>query len=247
MIVKRRNGAVVSRVAARDGTVTLSGELPREVLYAQGMRNGKAVGSAVCFVPMLSPQVATLDGKNVKFSPDEDQAFSGWRTFVEEDLLLETSEGRMRFRLRPDAAPGTVGHVRAFVKGGLYDGTIWHRVVAKRADGSPFVIQGGDPAGTGSGGPGWAYPLEDSSLPHDRGVISIARSTDPNTNGCQIFICLSRAGTKHLDHRYASFGQMIEGDGVLAKIGRVKIGANDRPVNPPKILRARLVPAAPRG
>jgi peptidyl-prolyl cis-trans isomerase B (cyclophilin B) len=133
------------------------------------------------------------------------------------------------------------------VKGGLYTDTIWHRVVAKRADGSPFVIQGGDPAGTGSGGPGFAYALEKSTLPHDFGVISIARSTDPNTNGCQVFVCLSREGTKHLDGRYASFGQLVRGADAVLKIGAVPVGKEDRPLNPPKIHGAELIDAAPYG
>ncbi|HSI71601.1 MAG TPA: peptidylprolyl isomerase, partial [Fimbriimonas sp.] len=70
---------------------------------------------------------------------------------------------------------------------------------------------------------------------------------DPNTNGCQFFVCLSRDGTKHLDHRYASFGQAIDGAEAILKTGAVPVGAQDRPTNPPKIFRAYLTPAKPYG
>ena len=147
--------------------------------------------------------------------------------------------------MRPDAAPNTAWNFLELVKGGFYTDIIWHRIVAKRADGSPFVIQAGDPTGTGNGGPGYAFPLEDSPLPHDFGVISMARSTDPNTNGSQIFVCLSRAGTKHLDHRYASFGELVRGKEVVLKTGQVPVGKDDHPTDPPVIRRAYLVNAKP--
>jgi peptidyl-prolyl cis-trans isomerase B (cyclophilin B) len=219
------------------------------MLYAQLVADGRKIGPAIVLQPMTNPPVVRLnaDGKTVDFLPDEDQAYAGIRAYVDKHLVLNTSMGRMEFRLRPDAAPNTAFTIMELVKGGLYTDTIWHRVVAKRADGSPFVIQGGDPAGTGSGGPGFAYALEKSTLPHDFGVISIARSTDPNTNGCQVFVCLSREGTKHLDGRYASFGQLVRGADAVLKIGAVPVGKEDRPLNPPKIHGAELIDAAPYG
>lgn len=218
--------------------------------YAQLVVGGKKVGPALVLQPMLNPILSRLaaDGKTVEFVPDEDgPMFNGFRAWVDQDLFFETSLGNMRFRLRPDCAPNTAWTIMQLAKEGLYTNTIFHRVVAKRPDGSPFVIQGGDPTGTGSGGAGFAYPLEDSKLEHDYGVISIARSTDPNTNGCQIFVALSREGTKHLDHRYAAFGQAIEGADTIAKIAGVKVGKDDRPDDPPVIKRVRLVNAAPYG
>jgi peptidyl-prolyl cis-trans isomerase B (cyclophilin B) len=155
--------------------------------------------------------------------------------------------GSIEFQLRPDAAPNTAWTIMELVKGGLYRDTIFHRVVAKRKDGTPFVIQGGDPTGTGSGSAGFSYPLENSPLLHDFGVISIARSTDPNTNGCQIFVGLSREGTKHLDSKYAAFGQAVKGGEVILKIAAVPVGKEDRPNDPPKIKNARLVDAPPYG
>ena len=222
---------------------------PTQTTYLQFEQDGKRRGAALVLQPMVSPTLSRLnaDGKTVDFVPDEDQAFSGYRVYTDQHLRLETSMGDMEFRLRPDAAPNTAFNIMEFVRGGLYENTIWHRVVAKRADGTPFVIQGGDPSGTGSGGPGFAYALEKSSLPHSFGVISIARSTDPNTNGCQLFVGLSREGTQHLDGRYAAFGEMVKGTDVLLAIGKVPVGAADRPTDPPKIKRARLIDAPPRG
>ncbi|AIE85607.1 peptidylprolyl isomerase [Fimbriimonas ginsengisoli] len=221
-----------------------------KLLYAQLVVGGRKIGPALVLQPMLNPPISRLkaDGKTLEFVPDDDgPMYNGIRAYVDQDIEFDTSLGSMRFRMRPDAAPNTAWNIMQLVKGGLYTGTIFHRVVAKRADGTPFVIQGGDPTGTGSGGPGFAYPLENSTLPHDFGVISIARSTDPNTNGCQIFVCLSRAGTKHLDGKYAAFGQAISGGQTILKIGAVPVGKEDRPTNPPKIINARLVDAAPYG
>ena len=221
-----------------------------QVLYAQLTIRGKKVGPALVLQPMVNPSVSRLkaDGKTVEFVPDEDGAtYNGIRAYVDQDIVFETSLGTMRFRMRPDAAPNTVYTIMQLVKGGLYTDTIFHRVVAKRKDGTPFVIQGGDPTGTGNGGPGFSYPLEDSSLPHDFGVLSIARSTDPNTNGGQVFVCLSREGTKHLDHKYAAFAQAISGAETILQIAAVPVGAEDRPTKPPRILRARLMLAMPYG
>ncbi len=221
-----------------------------KLLYAQLLIGGRKHGPAIVLQPMLNPVLSRLaaDGKTLEFVPDEDgPMFNGIRTYIDQNIVLDTSLGRMEFRTRPDAAPNTAWTIMQLVAGGLYTDVIWHRVVAKRADGTPFVIQGGDPTGTGSGGPGFAYPLEKSPLPHDFGVISIARSTDPNTNGGQFFVCLSRDGTKHLDGRYASFGEAIQGGEVILKTGAVPVGAADRPKDPPKIYRAYLTPAKPYG
>ena len=216
--------------------------------YAQLTAGGKRVGPALVLQPMNVPPVSRLakDGKTVEFVPDEDEAFTGYRAYVDQDIEFQTTLGNIRFRLRPDAAPNTAFNVLELAKGGFYRDTIFHRVVAL-ARGNPFVIQGGDPAGTGSGGPGFSYPLENSSLPHDFGVISMPRSTDPNTNGGQIFVCLSREGTARLDGKYASFGEAISGADVILKIAAVKTGKEDRPEDPPVIKRALVFGAAPYG
>ncbi len=107
----------------------------------------------------------------------------------------------------------------------------------------------GDPTGTGAGGPGYFIDLEDSNLPHDFGVISMARSGDPNSNGSQVFLCLSRGGTEFLDGRYTTFGQSIQGADAIRAIADSPVGQGDRPTGSdlPKIITARLVDAAPHG
>lgn len=256
-LLKAVSAEVVEKVAVTAGKQDLAKLFPYlwttkapKVLYAQLVVGGKKVGPALVLQPMLNPLLSRLavDGKTLEFVPDEDgPMFNGIRAYVDQDIVLSTEMGDMEFRMRPDAAPNTVWNLMQFVKDGLYTNTIWHRVVAKRADGTPFVIQGGDPTGTGSGGPGWSYPLEKSPLEHTFGVISIARSTDPNTNGGQFFVCLSRDGTKHLDGKYASFGECIRGTDAIMKTAAVPVGKEDRPTNPPKIFGARLVDAQPYG
>jgi cyclophilin family peptidyl-prolyl cis-trans isomerase len=221
-----------------------------KLVYAQLVVGDEKVGPALVLQPMLNPQISRLkaDGKTVEFVADEDgPMYNGIRAYVDKHLILNTSMGDIEFQLRPDAAPNTAWTIMELAKGGLYRDTIFHRVVALRKDGNPFVIQGGDPTGTGSGGAGFSYPLEESTLPHDFGVISIARSTDPNTNGCQIFVALSRDGTKHLDGRYAAFGQAVRGAQVILKIAAVPVGKEDRPNDPPRIKNAKLVDAPPYG
>lgn len=249
-------GAEEAKATVPQGDVDLAKIFPSlwtkkspTLLYAQIFANGKPVGAALVLQPILNPVISRLkeDKKTVEFVPDEDgPMYNGIRAYPDQHLVLDTTFGQIEFRLRPDAAPNTTFIIRELVKGGYYTDTLWHRVVAKRPkDGNPFVVQGGDPTGTGSGGPGFAYPLEQSPLPHDFGVLGIARSTDPNTNGGQIYIALSREGTQHLDGRYATFAQAIRGSDAILKIAAVPVGANDRPTTPPKIITARLVDAPP--
>ena len=112
----------------------------------------------------------------------------------------------------------------------------------------PFVIQAGDPTGTGDGGPGYWLPLEDSKLQHDFGVISMARSDDPDSNGSQIFIALSREGTARLDGQYCAFGYAVDGAEAIKAIAQVQLAdpATGRPADPPLIRTAELVPSPAR-
>ncbi len=248
---------VVEKASVHSGEIDLAKIFPDlwttkrpHLIYAQLVVGDEKIGPALVLQPMQNPQISRLkpDGKTVEFVADDDgPMYNGIRAYVDKHLVLDTSMGKIEFQLRPDAAPNTAWTIMELVRGGQYRDTIFHRVVAKRADGTPFVIQGGDPTGTGSGGPGFSYPLENSTLPHDFGVISIARSTDPNTNGGQIFVCLSREGTKHLDGKYAAFGQAVKGAQTILKIGAVPVGKEDRPIDPPKIKNAFLVNAPPYG
>jgi peptidyl-prolyl cis-trans isomerase B (cyclophilin B) len=255
LLLEGGSGREIARGSAVRGTVRLDVLFPDlrtrpGFYYVQLEQEGKRKGTALALQPMTNPPLSRLrpDGRTVEFVPDDEPAFAGFRAWRDQHLILETTFGPIEFRLRPDAAPNTTWIIMELVRGGFYRDIPWHRIVAKRpVEGTPFVIQAGDPTGTGNGGPGFAYALEDSKLAHTFGVISVARSTDPNTNGSQIFVCLSRAGTQHLDHRYAAFGEAIRGAEVILRLAAVPVGPQDRPKEMPYIKSARLVPAAPYG
>jgi peptidyl-prolyl cis-trans isomerase B (cyclophilin B) len=145
---------------------------------------------------------------------------------------METSEGTITIELFPKEAPQ---HVNSFVflsREGFYDGVIFHRVIPG------FMIQGGDPDGTGMGGPGYKVPAEFGSRKHLRGVLSAARSSDPNSAGSQFF--LMHAASPHLDRQYSAYGEITAGLEVVDKIASVPTGSNDRPKNPPKIVSIKI-------
>lgn len=136
----------------------------------------------------------------------------------------------MKAELYPDVAPNTVNNFVSLVKKGFYDGLIFHRIIAG------FMIQGGDPDGTGMGGLGYSIKGEfnyngfDNSLKHSRGVLSMARAQHPDSAGSQFFIM--HANAPHLDGQYAAFGKLIEGEDVLDKIASVDTDYSDRPRKP---------------
>ncbi|MBL8760961.1 MAG: peptidylprolyl isomerase [Phycisphaerae bacterium] len=177
--------------------------------------------------------------------PQPDKVLAGVRVYVDRVARVETTMGDIEFAMRPDAAPNTVFNFLHLAEGGFYNGVIFHRIVAKLPSGHAFVIQAGDPTGTGDGGPGYAIDLEPSNLPHDFGVLSMARDDDPNTNGSQMFVALSREGTARLDGRYTAFAQALSGAEVIRKIAAVPVGENDRPLDPPMIRAVMLAPAPP--
>jgi peptidyl-prolyl cis-trans isomerase B (cyclophilin B) len=161
-------------------------------------------------------------------------------------VVFDTDKGEMEFQLRPDAAPNTAYNFRHLVDGGFYTDIVFHRIVPKLPNGEPFVIQVGDPTGTGMGGPGYQVDLEPSTLQHDFGVLSNARSGDPNSNGSQVFVCLSRNGTSFLDGQYTSFAQAVRGGDVIRAIAASPTGPGDKPLDPmPKIKSAKLIDAPP--
>ncbi|MCX6708438.1 MAG: peptidylprolyl isomerase [Candidatus Woesearchaeota archaeon] len=147
---------------------------------------------------------------------------------------LETSMGTMKIKLFDDKAPKTVKNFKDLVEKGFYDGTIFHRVIKN------FMIQGGDPTGTGSGGPGYEIADEfGAGLKHSKkGILSMANA-GPNTGGSQFFITL--IATPWLDGKHAIFGELIEGQDVLDKIGSTPTGAGDKPKTEVKIIKAIVV------
>lgn len=149
--------------------------------------------------------------------------------------LFETSMGNFRIELYEDKVPNTAHNFMNLAMKGFYDGLVFHRVI----DG--FMIQGGDPKGNGSGGPGYAIKDEfHSALKHSsEGIVSMANA-GPNTGGSQFFITL--APTPWLDNKHAIFGRVIEGMDVVRAIGKVKTGSNDRPIEPVIIKKITVQP-----
>ena len=145
-------------------------------------------------------------------------------------VTIEMEDGGViRLELYPDIAPITVDNFVSLVKKGFYDGLIFHRVI------SGFMIQGGDPKGTGMGGPGYTIKGEFkangvvNNIRHERGVISMARSMMPDSAGSQFFIM--HADAPHLDGQYAAFGRVIEGIEEVDKIASTRTSRGDRPLN----------------
>jgi peptidyl-prolyl cis-trans isomerase B (cyclophilin B) len=145
----------------------------------------------------------------------------------------------MKLELYPDVAPNTVANFIELANAGFYDGLIFHRVIPG------FMIQGGDPKGTGMGGPGYTIRGEfarngfrQNNLKHSRGVLSMARSMMPNSAGSQFFIM--HADAPHLDGDYAAFGRVIEGMDVVDAIAGTPTGFQDRPVQDQRIKKATV-------
>jgi cyclophilin family peptidyl-prolyl cis-trans isomerase len=186
--------------------------------------------------------------ETIEALPPHESRRLGWRTYPEMDVHLDTEAGPIAIALRPDLAPRSAWRFRALAEGGFYDGSAFHRVVPADRAGHPFVIQAGCPLGDGSGGVGERLALEPSPLPHEFGVVSMAREDPPDSASSQFFIALSRAGTAHLDGQFASFGVCVLGAETIVRIAGVPLAdpVRGRPANPPRILRATLVPAPPR-
>lgn len=145
-------------------------------------------------------------------------------------VTIETENGKkIKIELYPEIAPNTVNNFISLVKKGFYDGLIFHRVI------KGFMIQGGDPKGEGTGGPGYCIKGEfgrngfKNPLKHERGVISMARAMNPDSAGSQFFIM--HADGFFLDGQYASFGKVTEGMDVVDEIANTKTDYNDAPLN----------------
>ena len=154
-------------------------------------------------------------------------------------VTIEMENGdKIKLELFPDKAPESVGNFVSLAKSGFYDGLIFHRVI------SGFMIQGGDPTGTGMGGPGYRIKGEFrrngfiNPIKHTRGVISMARSMMPNSAGSQFFIMHEDA--PHLDGGYAAFGRVTEGMEAVDRIASCETGANDRPVKEQKMKKVTV-------
>jgi peptidyl-prolyl cis-trans isomerase B (cyclophilin B) len=167
---------------------------------------------------------------------------------AKEVAVIKTSEGEMVAEFWPEVAPNTVENFKKLARSGFYDGTAFHRIV------KGFMIQGGDPltkdlakeSRYGTGDPGYKIKAEFNDRSHERGVLSMARSSDPDSAGSQFFICL--ANVSRLDHQYTTFGKIITGDDVLGKIGDTEVTTSDsgersKPTKRVTVESIKIVPA----
>src|SRR5712664_50486 len=167
---------------------------------------------------------------------------------MKEQAVIKTSAGEMVIEFWPEVAPKTVENFKTLAKKGFYDGTTFHRII------KGFMIQGGDPLTKdpknegqyGTGDPGYKIKAEFNDRSHQRGVISMARSTDPDSAGSQFFICNGDAS--QLDHKYTAFGKVIKGDDVLRKISDTPVvasrgGEPSKPTKRVEVKSIKIVPA----
>jgi peptidyl-prolyl cis-trans isomerase B (cyclophilin B) len=167
---------------------------------------------------------------------------------VKEVAIIKTTDGTMVVEFWSDVAPNTVENFKKLARQGFYNGTAFHRIM------KGFMIQGGDPLTKdlkaedrwGTGDPGYKIKAEFNNRHHEHGVMSMARSPDPDSAGSQFFICLGNAGS--LDHQYTAFGKVIRGDDVLDKIGDTPVtmsnsGEPSKPSKRIEIESVKIVPA----
>ncbi len=145
---------------------------------------------------------------------------------------MHTTHGAIALELFDEDAPKTVENFKRLAADGFYDGIIFHRVI------SDFMIQGGCPQGTGTGGPGYTFEDEINRHKIVRGTLAMANA-GPNTNGSQFFIVTAKA-TPWLDGRHTAFGRVVDGMDTVDKIEGVETGPGDRPIDPPRIERIEL-------
>ncbi|MDM5332058.1 peptidylprolyl isomerase [Ureibacillus composti] len=184
-----------------------------------------------------SSESGQSDGNTAKESNEK----TDYSSAVKENPIVTitmSNEEKIVIELEPSTAPNTVANFISLVEDGFYDGLIFHRVIPD------FMIQGGDPSGNGTGDPGYSIEGEFSSngfennLKHERGVISMARSSNPNSAGSQFFIMVEAA--PHLDGEYAAFGKVIEGMETVDAIVAVERDAADKPLEEQKMQKVEV-------
>jgi peptidyl-prolyl cis-trans isomerase B (cyclophilin B) len=155
--------------------------------------------------------------------------------------VMSTAAGDMTMAFYYDVAPNTVESFLTLSSEGYYDGLTFHRIVPG------FVIQGGDPKGDGTGGPGYSVNQEFNDHKHTEGVLSMARAQDPNSGGSQFFVCLNYQQTQHLDNQYTAFGKVVDGMKAVNQIAGTPLAnaENGTPATPQVITKAEVFPVTP--
>ena len=182
-----------------------------------------------------TPAKTTTPQQNVAIQPNYDSLATVTASIRNEDnqfATLVTSFGNLTLELYHDVAPAHADSFIARTRDGFYDSSLFYRVIDR------FMIQAGDPTGTGAGKADYTLNAEFSEMPHIEGTLSMARAMDPNSASTQFFICLDRNRlTSSLDRKYTVFGHLIKGYDVLHRIGSVACGPN--PGNPTEISRPK--------
>ena len=199
----------------------------------------------VCCALGLAFIAAPVRGEEKK---EEQKKETATPTEAKEVAVFKTSEGELVAEFWPDVAPKTVENFKKLAKSGFFDGTAFHRII------KGFMAQGGDPLTKdaskesiwGTGDPGYKIKAEFNAKKHERGVLSMARSADPDSAGSQFFLCFGPAPA--LDNKYTAFGKVIKGDAVLDKLANVPVkqsasGENSKPVNRVALESVKIVPA----
>lgn len=159
---------------------------------------------------------------------------------VRYQVLMKTNHGEVRLSLDDEAAPCSVRNFVRLIRKDFYSGLTFHRVI------KGFMIQGGDPKGDGSGGPGYSIPAEFSrTRQHRPGTLAMARTGHPHTAGSQFYVCLG--APRHLDGQYTIFGQVVEGQSVIDAIGALPVGKGDKPTQDAVIQSMTLTPVDAEG
>jgi peptidyl-prolyl cis-trans isomerase B (cyclophilin B) len=248
----RRSDETFSPTVTSPGAGILPGIFKRDFAFGSWkiLRPMKAIMSLFAATLVLSIAVARAEDpktekKETTTKPEAAAASKEEKKSVStnEVAVIKTSEGEMVLEFWPDVAPGHVENFKKLAKQGFYDGTCFHRVI------KGFMIQGGDPltkdesakSRWGTGGPGYQIKAEFNDKPHVRGVLSMARSQDPNSAGSQFFIC--HGDPRFLDRQYTAFGKLIKGDDVLEKIATTPTAPGDKPLKRMNIESVKIVPA----
>ena len=231
-----------SKIDAKGGA-EVSGETSKDVkqIFPEALSQP---GAYLLYVVPKGKDLPDFEGTPLVISVREDKrraAAPGPMVTKVEPLryaVMSTKQGNMTMAFYYDVAPHTVENFLSLATHGYFDGLKFHRILPG------FVIQGGDPRGDGTGGPGYQIPAEFNERPHVEGVLSMARSNEPDSAGSQFFVCLDYAKTQQLDRKYTAFGKVVEGFDTAKKIAETPLADPNagKPVQAPLIDKVEVKP-----
>ena len=200
-----------------------------------------AIGCALILIAGCGAKKETQQMEQKSQKPATEQVTTAPGETADEVAVIDTKFGKIILEFYLDVAPGHVANFKKLARSGFYDGCTFHRVIPN------FMIQGGDPnskdadrSNDGLGGPGYTINAEFNKRQHLRGIVSMARTPDPNSAGSQFFICV--ADIPHLDGQYTVFGKVIKGMDVVDQIVNLPRDQSDNPLDPAIMLKVSIVP-----